>query len=453
MTGKPTRQLSLFDAVCIIVGIVIGAGIYETTPAIAGSVTTPAWLMLFWLLGGLLSLIGALCYAEVITRYPEEGGDYVFLNKAYGKRMGFLFAWSGFWVVRPANIGAVSFIFARYATDILPLNSDGHDFMIYAAAAVITFTAANILGVQTGKWSQNILTVLTVVGLLIVITAGLIINVPSLPAIAGDGLAPGSNYYLALILVLFTYGGWSNIAYVAAEVKQPRKNILRSLIIGVTGITLIYILVNLAFINVLGLEGMAESSSAASDMIRAVSGETGALLISLLICITCLGNVNGMLLTESRIYYALGRDNRFYGFLGTWSPRLDSPIWSLTLQAAITLAMIVLLGGDERAFERLVVLSAPLFWFFVLLVSLSLFLFRFRHGETITGYRVPFYPWLPAAFCLSNLFLLYASLAYAWQQGYPEVIWIGIVLITGILASLWQPRSKKIDEKKDASHF
>ncbi len=443
MTGNPTRQLTLFDAVCIIVGIVIGAGIYETTPAIAGSVTTPAWLMLFWLLGGLLSLIGALCYAEIITTWPEEGGDYVFLNKAYGRKMGFLFAWSGFWVVRPANIGAVSYIFARYATDIVPLGSGGYDFMLYAAGAVITFTAANILGVRTGKWSQNILTALTVTGLLTVVAAGLLFSTPSLPEVDVDTLPPGSDYYLALILVLFTYGGWSNIAYVAAEVRRPQTNILRSLITGVAVITCTYILVNLAFINVLGLEGMTASQSVASDMIRAIGGETGALLISLLICVTCLGNINGMLLTESRIYYALGRENRLYGFLGTWSPHLDSPVWSLTLQAGITLAMIVTLGGDGNAFERLVVLSAPLFWFFVLLVGLSLFVFRFRNRPDHPVYRVPLYPWLPAAFCLSNAFLLYASLAYAWQQGYSEIIWIGIVLITGIIASFWQPRSYK----------
>jgi len=445
LTGKPTRQLSLFDAACIIVGIVIGAGIYETTPAIAGSVTTPVWLMLFWLIGGLLTLSGALCYAEIITRHPQEGGDYVFLNKAYGRKAGFLFAWSGYWVVRPANIGAVSFIFARYANDILPLNSGGYDLMIYAVAAVITFTAVNIMGVRTGKWSQNILTVLTVVGLLIVIAAGLLISLPSLPAMTGNGLTAGSNYYLALILVLFTYGGWSNIAYVAAEVRQPQKNILRSLALGILLITAIYILVNLAFINVLGLQGMVESKSVASDMIRTVAGEPGALLISLLICITCLGNVNGMLLTESRIYYALGREDRHYRFLGTWSQQLDSPVWSLTLQAAITLTMIVLLGGDENAFERLVVLSAPLFWLFILMVSISLFLFRYRDETTMnTIYSVPLYPWLPAVFVLANLFLLYASLAYAWQQGYPEVIWIGIVLITGILASFRQPGPERV---------
>lgn len=441
MSSRPTRQLNLFDAVCIIVGIVIGAGIYETTPAIANAVTTPAWLMVFWVLGGLLSLIGALCYAEITTTYPEEGGDYIFLNRAYGPRMGFLFAWSAFWVVRPANIGAVAFIFARYATDILPLDSSGHDFMLYAMAAVIAFTAANVLGVRTGKWTQNILTTLTVTGLLAVIAAGLFISMPSLPEAAGDGLAPGSDYYLALILVLFTYGGWSNIAYVAAEVRRPQENILRSLLISVAVITLIYILVNLAFINILGLEGMTASKSAASDMIRAVAGETGALLISVLICITCLGNINGMLLTESRIYYALGRINPYYGFLGTWSRRLDSPVWSLTLQATITLVMIVALGGDENAFQRLVVLSAPLFWFFVLLVSVALFIFRYRDPQSQTAYRVPLYPWLPIVFILSNLFILYASLSYAWQQRYPEVIWIGIVLITGIVASFWQRHS------------
>jgi amino acid transporter len=428
--------LSLFDAVCIIVGIVIGAGIYETTPAIAGALGSPLWMLLFWILGGLLSLVGALCYAELSSTWPEAGGDYVFLNRAYGSRIGFLFAWTGFWVVRPANIGAVSYIFARYAADILPLHS-GQDFLVYAAAAVLVLSGANILGVQTGKWTQNLLTTLTVVGLLLVIAVGLYAG-SAAPATPGAPPIGGSNYYLALILVLFSYGGWSNIAYVAAEVRRPDRNILRALVIGVALIGLLYILVNLAFLRVLGLEGMIASGSVASDMLRAVAGAGAGLFISALICITCLGNINGMLLTESRIYYALGRDNRALGFLGTWSPHLDSPVWSLTLQGAISLAMIILLGGDD-AFERLVVLSAPLFWLFVLLVSLSLFRFRRRGAAAAGAYRVPLYPWLPLLFVASNLFILYASLAYAWQQRYPEVAWIAVVLITGILASFYRP--------------
>lgn len=441
--GKPRQQLTLFDATCIIVGIVIGAGIYETTPLIAGAVATPHWLILIWLLGGLLSLIGALCYAELATHYPEEGGDYVFLTRAYGRRMGFLFAWAGFWLVRPANIGAIAFIFAHYAQQIVALPATGNEFMIYAGATVIILTLFNITGVQSGKWTQNVLTAAKVLGLLLVIAVGLLIVVPPEPAVTDQRLLPESNFYLALILVLFTYGGWSNISYVAAEVIHPRKNILRSLIIGTVSITGIYLLVNLAFLRTLGLDGMSASPANASDMVQITFGETGILLISLLICITCLGNINGMIFTEARIYYALGKEHRPYRLLGTWNSRLDAPVWSLTLQAIITLVLIAALGTNGNAFERLVVFSAPLHWFFFLLVAAALFILRARRGQARSGFNVPGYPWLPLVFCLSTLFMLYASIAYAWDRHYTEFWWIVMVMGLGILASLYDPPAQE----------
>ena len=178
-SGRPRRQLTLFDALSIIVGIVIGAGIYETTPLIAKSLAQPAWLIGIWVLGGLISLVGALCYAELATTYPEEGGDYIFLTRAYGSRMGFLFAWAGFWLVKPANIGAIAFIFARYAQKVMPLDLGNYNFIGYAIAAIIILTIVNICGVQSGKWTQNLLTTTKVLGLLMVAVVGLLVIAPA----------------------------------------------------------------------------------------------------------------------------------------------------------------------------------------------------------------------------------------------------------------------------------
>jgi len=442
-TARPKQQLTLLDATCIIVGIVIGAGIYETTPLVAKSVTTPAWLILIWLLGGLLSLIGALCYAELVTRYPEEGGDYVFLNNAYGRRMGFLFAWAGFWLVRPANIGAIAFIFAHYAQQIFPLKAGGHEFITYAIAAVILLTLINIIGVQSGKWTQNLLTAVKVLGLLMIITVGLFFTVPFESRAANYPSQHESNFYLAMILVLFTYGGWGNISYVAAEVTHPQKNILHSLIIGTVLITCIYVVINLAFLRTLGIEGMSTSSSIASDLVRITFGTTGAFFISLLICITCIGNINGMIFTGSRIYYAVGQDHHLYRMLGSWNSRLDAPVWSFTAQAIITIVLIISLGTNENAFERLVIFSAPLHWFFFMLVAIALFVLRVKNGHAQSGFKVPWYPWLPFIFCLSTLFMLYASLSYAWNQRHPEVWWIIMIMIMGILASYYDPLPKE----------
>jgi amino acid transporter len=443
LTARPKQQLTLLDAICIIVGIVIGAGIYETTPLVAKSVTTPSWLILIWLLGGLLSLVGALCYTELVTRFPEEGGDYVFLNKAYGRRMGFLFAWAGFWLVRPANIGAIAFIFAHYAQQIFPLQAGGHEFITYAITAVILLTLVNIFGVQSGKWTQNLLTAVKVLGLLIIITIGLLFTVPLETWSSSYPSRHESNFYLAIILVLFTYGGWSNISYVAAEVIHPQKNILRSLIIGTTLITCIYVVINVAFLNILGIGGMSSSPSIASDMVHISFGDTGVLLISLLICITCLGNINGMIFTESRIFYAMGQEHHLYRLLGSWNSQLDSPVWSLIFQAIITIVLIISLGANGNAFERLVVFSAPLHWFFFLLVAIALFILRVKSDHTKSGFKVPWYPWVPVIFCLSTSFMLYASVSYAWSQRHPEAWGIVIIMILGILASFYDPPPKK----------
>ena len=439
IVGRPKQQLTLYDALSIIIGIVIGAGIYETTPLIAKSLAQPVWLIGIWIAGGIITLVGALCYAELATTYPEEGGDYIFLTRAYGRKMGFLFAWAGFWLVKPANIGAIAFIFARYAQQVLPLQLGGHEFIAYAVAAIVLLTIININGVQTGKWIQNLLTLVKVLGLLMIIVIGLLFVVP-VNETTGQGSTPqDTDIYLAMILVLFTYGGWSNISYVAAEVVEPQKNILHSLIIGTCLITFIYVAINLVFLHVLGIHGMMNSQSVASDIVRLSFGEAGAMAISFLICITCLGNINGMIFTNARVYYAMGQEHQLYSWLGHWNSQLDSPVRSLTSQAIITLALVILMGGSENAFERLVVFSAPLHWFFFLMVGIALFILRRKQTVTKGSYKVPFYPWLPIVFCFSTGFLLFASFSYAYSQRHPEAYVIIAVMLMGIAASLYDP--------------
>jgi len=446
MQVTPKKQLTLFDAVSIILGIVIGAGIYETTPLIARSVPDSFWLICIWIAGGLISLTGAACYAELTTTYPNEGGDYVFLTRAYGRRMGFLFTWAQFWLIQPANIGAIAYIFARYADQIWPLSMGHTGLMIYSIVAVVVLTLVNISGVWSGKWTQNVITTAKVLGLLLIIIIGLFLVVPA--SAEPQASTVPMDLEFAMILVLFTYGGWSNISYVAAEVKNPQKNILRSLLLGTTFITLIYILVNLAFIHTLGFTGVAGSTSVASDVINVYFGEAGTIIISALICITCLGNINGMIFTHARIYYALGREHRLYGWLGTWSKRFDAPVVALFLQASITLALVICLGYQDDAFQRLVIFSAPLHWFFFLLVALSLFILRTRDSHIMRQYHVPLYPFTPLLFSLTTLFMLYASLSYAWQHRYSEASWIVVIMLIGILLSLYDPPVQAQDKAK-----
>jgi amino acid transporter len=361
--SAPRQQLTMFDATCIIVGIIIGAGIYKTTPMIAGMVGSPLGLIGAWVLGGGIAMLGALCYAELTTTYPEEGGDYIFLSRAFGPRAGFLFAWAEYWIVRPGNVGMMAFVFATFAQKLWPLHlGRGElDQVAYASASVAVLTVLNVLGVQTGKSTQNLLSTVKVLGLLAVVIVGLFVAPATTVVSPSD---PPSDFRLAMILVLFTYGGWNEVSYVAAELRNPERDLYRSLLVGIAVVTTVYVTVNLAFLRVLGLSGVAASEAVAADVLTPVHGDWGGRLISLLVCVSSLGAINGMLFTGSRIYYVVGSKHPLLGWLGRWSGRLDSPVRALVLQALITIALIVGFGWYKQGFERLTYFTTPVYWFF-----------------------------------------------------------------------------------------
>ncbi|MCA9119490.1 MAG: amino acid permease [Planctomycetaceae bacterium] len=451
--SAPRRQLTLFDSVCIIAGIVIGAGIYETTPAIAGNVTSLTQLMWVWVLGGLISLAGALCYVELATAAPEEGGDYVYLTRAYGRHVGFLFAWAEFWIVRPGSVGMMAFVFARFAHELLqatPLSTGhkGSDFVIYAASTIIVITIVNVLGVRTGKATQNLLTVLKVTGLALIFAVAVFTPSATVPA-AETRDALHSDFRLALILALFTYGGWNDLCFVAAEVKDPERNILRSLGLGVGLIVVIYLLFNLALARATGLDGMS-NSTVVSDFIGTRFGDIGRRAISLLICLSCLGAINGTLFAGSRIYYAVGTEHRFIAWLGKWNGKFDSPARALILQGATAFFWVVafgLLAGGEEGFLRLLAFTSPVFWTFAILVSLSVFVLRYRQPDLPRPHKVVLFPITPIVFFLSCVFMLHAAFTYAQflqsqSEGMsPEAIATGCVLIAGTAVTFLEART------------
>ncbi len=387
-TAAPRRQLTLFDSTSIIMGIIIGATIYESSPMIAGSVRGLGGLVLAWLLGGVCSLVGALCYAELATAYPQEGGDYVYLTRAFGRSIGFFFAWVQLWVVRPGSIGAFAYVFAHYAQELLPLPcQEALAKLLYAAGSVIVLSLIHILGVREGKWTQNLLTTAKVLGLAGIVGVGLTLAAPgaSRPVVetAGSGWRNMvSQFGFAMIFVFYAYGGWNEMAYVAAEVRNPRRNISRALILGTVGVTAMYLLVTLAFVHAMGLDGLRRSGNVAADVLQLGLGHQGRKLISLLICISALGGTHGMIFTGARIYYAMGRDHRLYAWLGRWSPRFGTPVISLLIQGAITLGLIVGFGLTASGFERMVKFTSPPFWAFLVLVGLSVFVLRGRRGQS-----------------------------------------------------------------------
>jgi amino acid transporter len=433
--------LTLFDSTCIIVGIIIAAGIYRSSPDVARLAPSATVLVGLWLAGGALSLLGALCYAELATAYPQEGGDYVYLTRAFGRRVGFLFAWCQLWIVRPGSIGAMAYAFAEYANRIWPRAEGGRGayvLVMYAAASIAILTTVNMLGVREGKWTQNVLTVAKVIGLTAIVAVGLLHAAPASTAPVTATASPGLSWAdmgLAMIFVLFTYGGWNEMAYVAGEVKEPRKNILRALLLGTLAVTVIYVSVNLAFLHGVGLNG-ARQATVAADVLELGIGPWAGLTMSLLICISALGAINGQIFTGSRIYFAMGREHRLYAWLGRWNTRRGTPLCSLLIQGAITVLLVVCFGLSRDGFESMVKFTTPGFWFFLMLVGGAVFVLRLREPAVDRPCRVPGYPVTPALFCLSCAWLVYASLAHAVEHRSWEALWSMGVLLVGAVMSL-----------------
>ena len=319
-TPNLKQELSLFDSTCLIVGIIIGAGIYQTAPDVAKGVGGGWEVLAIWACGGLLSFCGAMGYAELASAYPRQGGDYVYLSRAYGRWAGFLFGLAQLAIVRPGDIAVMAFVFATYAQTLFdPLASTAFPYaqQLYAVGAATVLTLVNVMGVSEGKWTQNVLTILKTLGLVAIVGLSFL-NLPTQPAPTTVETLPWS---LALILVLFTFGGWNEMAYVAAEVKNPRRNIMRALAICTLTVTGLYLLVNGAFLHTLGYAGMAQSRAVAAETVATVFPKAGGKLISLLICLSALGAVNGLIFTGARISFAVGAEHRGFGFLGQWDAR------------------------------------------------------------------------------------------------------------------------------------
>jgi len=429
MPVTPKKELSLFDSTCIIVGIIIGAGIYQMAPDIAAGAHYWWGVIAIWIVGGLLSLFGALGYAELATAYPKEGGDYVYLSRAYGSWAGFLFGWGQLAIIRPGDIAVMAFAFATYARTIYDPFAAHPQYSqrAFAASAVIILTIINIIGVKESKWTQNLLTTVKALGLLAIVGVAVIAPRP-----ASSATAEPVNHLplsLALIFVLFTYGGWNEMAYVAAEVKNPHRNIVRALVLGAVVVTVLYLLVNGAFLYTLGYAGLANSKAVATDSVSTVFPKIGGRLISALVCISALGAVSGLIFTGARISYALGAEHRAFRLVGKWHGRTGTPVWALLVQGIIAVGLIVVLGSFV---DTLLYTAAPVYAFY-LATSVAVIVLRFKEPNVERPYRVTGYPFTTIIFCAVCAFLIYSAVTYAWNQMPKSLCLLEGVLLAGMI--------------------
>ena len=441
--GRQSRRvLSLLDAVCIIVGTIIGAGIFKMPGYVAANLPNVYWLAGIWIFGGLVALIGALCFAELTTCYPDRGGDYGYLKRAYHHRVGFAFSWAAFWIIRPGSIGSMAMICGDFLSEIFPWNVNfaGN---VFAATSVMLITLVNLVGIRIGKTSLNLLTFAKVFGILLIILAAFSIwsggqvdasQAGEQPAaiaeqaveIENEPVNVWSSFWLAMVFVMFAYGGWNDIAFVATEVKNPRRNLLLALIIGTTCVVLIYLLVNFALVMGLGFNRMAELGRSWQDVTSVLvsenMGDFGLMLFAVLVSISCLGAMNAMIFTSPRIYSATALD---YPQLSWLAATDDHRGWwrAMLLQMIVTLMFIGLFGFndqmefDQQGIENIVVATAPYFWSFLALTVMSLVVCRWRYdSQQFSGFRVPLFPLFPLFFTAACLFMTYRGWVFMAQQ-------------------------------------
>ncbi len=430
----PRPSLSLTDAISLIVGIVIGSSIYKTPPLIFSQVDTWWQGLGLWLVGGFISLTGALVYAELATTYPRMGGDYNYLTRAFGPWLGFLFGWSQLVVIQTGSIGALAFIGAEHLAAMGHLRPAAQPWI--AAVFVAGMTAFNMIGLRPGARLQNGLTAAKLVGLVAVILAGLCAGTATDWTIPVDPAAKRAGWPLAMILILYAYGGWNDAAFVAAEVRNTKRNIPLALLGGLSLITVIYGLINLSYLRTLGLAGLQHSSRPAADVLGLWLGPWGEFAMNGLVAVSALGGVNGLILSVSRLHATVGADHRAFRWLGQYT-RNESPIASLAVQGAITVVMVLTLGTDVgRAdlnhivttlgftaipwdryyggFDTLFAGSAPAFWLFFLLTGLAFVVLRWKDKDVPRPFRTPFSPITPLLFIIACGWALKSAVLHAW---------------------------------------
>jgi basic amino acid/polyamine antiporter, APA family len=425
----------------MIVGIVIGVGIFKTPAIVAGNVGGETALLAVWLVGGLISLVGALCYAELGSAHPNAGGEYYFLSRAYGDWLGFLFAWARMTVVQTGAIAAIAFVFGDYASTLLSLGR--HSSALYAGIAVVAITALNVTGTRESKRAQNLLTTALALALLAVVVSGLTAG-PAVPIPAAPDAARSGMWFsgVALIFVLFTYGGWNEAAYLTAEMRDTRRNIVRALIIGVVVITALYLLLNLAYLKALGLGGMQASKAVASDLMKATWGEGGALILGIVVVAASLSTLNATVFTGARTNYALGRDFAIFRVMGRWNETVSAPVNALLVQGAIALALVLLASFTPDGFGTMVAYTTTAFWFFFMLTGISLFVLRRQSPANAKPFRVPLYPVTPILFCAACAYMVYKTFEYAMSLDPGSIgAMVGIaMLVSGVPVLMWAKR-------------
>ena len=414
-TAQLQRKLSRFDLTLIVIGSVIGSGIFLTPSAIAQQLPSPFLILLVWLVGGLLALTGALTFAELGSMMPRAGGVYVFLTEAYGGLAGFLYGWAYFLVVNSGGLAALSIAFATYFGFFVPLSP--LETKIVAILGLLILTAVNSFGIRSGGIFADIFTLLKVIGILGVIFVGLLWG--SSASINFTQLVPETSKNIwsavavAMVGVLWSYGGWQHATYVAGEAKDQSRGVPFALIIGTFFVFIMYVLTNIAYMLLLPLDAIASSERVAADALQNAVGPIGATLISLAIFISVFGTAGIYTMTAPRIYYAMATDGVFFKKVAEIHPKYKVPVYAILFQTVW--AIVLILSGT---FYKLITYVAFTDWIFFALAGASVFVFRKHRPEIERPYKTLGYPLTPIFFVGISVWFVLNTLIEAPLQSF-----------------------------------
>lgn len=420
------KTLGLIDGISLLIGITIGSAIFATPQIIATYQNSFASILMLWIIVTIFVFIGSLIYAELGSRFPNTGGEFIYISKAFGPFWGFIFGWAQLLIIRTSPAAGISLITANYVGYFFDINQFQKN--IIAILIIILFGIVNYLGVQRASFYNKFSSLVKTLGIVVFASAGLIFYGSDFsnlqPSIQPtQSLGPVGNFVAASILVLFSYLGWDRVGYVAGEMKDPKKIIPQTMFYGISLIALIYLAANLLYHTVLGLEGVRNSVIVASDTASTLFGNIGATIISLVVIISATGSINGTMMSASRLYYAMAREGLLFNWFNHLHPQYKTPTHSIIAHCIWGIALLAI----RQNFETIV--SGMVFTILIFYIITTLAFFKFRKKrQGAEGYRMPFYPALPLAYLIGLITLVILRLIFQFNISVQDLSFV----LTGV---------------------
>ena len=425
--AKLKKSLGLFDGISLLIGITIGSGIFATPQVIAGYLDSFSVIIVLWVGVAIFVYVGSLIYAELGCRFPNTGGEYIYIEKAFGPFWGFLFGWAQLFIIRTSPAAGLSLITANYIGYFIPMDQFGK--ILVAITVIIIFGAINYIGVERASFYNKFSSSTKIGGLLLFAVIGLIIvngdfTKLSESAQASATLGPIGNVVAALMLVLFSFIGWDRVGYVAGEMKEPKKVIPLSMLYGMLMIAVLYLSANLLYHTVMGLEGMRSSTIVASDTAVVLFGNMGAGLISIMVIISATGSINGTMMSASRVYYAMARDGLMFKWLDHVHPKFQTPTHAIIAHCIWGIVLILVRQNFETIVSGMV-FAVLIFYGFT---TVAFFKFRSSEAGNKDGYQLPYYQILGTIYLVGIISLILLRVFYETDKSVQDLTFV----LTGI---------------------